>query len=332
MKNKLITAVLTTTIAFSTLTIDAHAQSLTSLKRQVATYEAVALKNIEGLKKDTGQMKTFKKGSKFTIVERKYINGYDYIVTKGDYYLRFDNSAINIFKSLPGKTDYSKYKMSQSLKDELAYIGADNYYYDKYKAAAISYEKYNQLIWDDMFPDLLANTFQNQYIPGRDYFSEPTKTFDKWIEDGKPEAYGSASGCIVPSKYDFDILSKQFTSEYMYSNNRSVKGIKRGKAAFGYQTCENLGTGYGYAHKGASVGFTTTNSQKVKDIFVFPNKEYTYNQTIAKLGRPTSEKYITKGVHEYQAIYNSNPHNGFKIIVGFDQYKGNLKYMVKVDE
>lgn len=80
------------------------------------------------------------------------------------------------------------------------------------------------------------------------------------------------------------------------------------------------------------MGYSIKSNYNVKDVYVFPIKSYSYKQVISKLGRPTNEKYITKGVHEYQAIYNSNPHNGFKVIVGFDQYKGNLKYIAKVDE
>ncbi|WP_414054315.1 hypothetical protein ACMGE6_02345 [Macrococcus equi] len=310
--------------------------SLTQLPRMVDSYSAVALKNIKGYDKDTFSPVQIRKGQKIIIVEREYFAGYDYIILKGNIYIPFDNSSIKIIKHVNGKADYDKYHMSQVLYKELQYIGKNNYYYNRYKTAAINYEKQHQEDVKYLFMEMLANTLHNQPIYGRGIESPGEVTFDQWLQEGKPTYDYGEWKCTNQNKYKIDIMNPKFHSEYFYTNNRNISDIKIGMNDPSFteriNLCDRLGTAYDFVQYGTNVGYTIDSKHKIKNIFIIPDRKYSFAQTIKVFGTPSSYKYITKGVHEYHAIYDQNKRNGFKVIVAFDQFKGNLKYIVKVDE
>lgn len=324
MKAKLVSAGAVSLLSLAVLGNSVQAESLTKIDRGVNTYEAVTTKAITGYDRDNFSEIKYPKGKKIVIVERQYKHGYDYIVTKGNVYFQFDHKAIKVTKRLPGKTDYSKYKMSSTLVNELKKLGKNHKDYQAYKKAAISYEKLYQKMGDKLFNDKLALQLQHQAIVPRGMTSPNAITYKDWTYKREPEY--KVNKCKVNPKYQFDIMDKAFIKQYMSTSNKTVKGIAPGVDIGKYQACELYGSGYGYAFKAANVGFSITQKYKSKDVFIYPTKKYTYDQVIQQLGKPTSTKYVAKGVHEYQATYQKK---GYKVIVGFDQFKGDLKYLVK---
>lgn len=324
MKAKLVSAGAVSLLSLAVVGSSVQAESLTKIDRGVNTYEAVTTKAITGYDRDNFSEIKYSKGKKIVIVERQYKHGYDYIVTKGNVYFQFDHKAIKITKRLPGKTDYSKYKMSSTLVNELKKLGKNHKDYQAYKKAAINYEKLRQRTETKLFNDKLALELQHEAIVPGGISGPGVLTYKDWLSF-KKDSFKVAS-CKVNAKYQFDIMDKAFIKQYMSTSNKTVKGISPGVDIGKYKACELYGSGYGYAFKAANVGFSITQKYKSKDVFIYPTKKYTYDQVIQRLGKPTSTKYVAKGVHEYQATYQKK---GYKVIVGFDQFKGDLKYLVK---
>ncbi|WP_414055766.1 hypothetical protein [Macrococcus equi] len=299
------------------------------LPRAVKSYEASMLKTVKAYDRDGWKPVTLYKGQKVTIVQRKYINGYDFLITKGNVYFPISNSTVKIIKPVSGKVNYDAYHMTPQLKQELKKLGTSHRDYQAYKKAAVNYERGFKETEGYMFVALLARTLHhNEIIPGG-LETPPYVTYKSWIAEKRPSYDYSGYKCNVASKYKINVLSNAFVKEYM-NNNFNLRGMYPGKA-WNYKMgiCKLTGTKYGYFYSQGNVGYTFKAGYKMKNIGVIPTQKVTYKQAINFYGKPSSVQYVTNGVHETIATYNADKYNGYKVVMGFDKYKGNMKYMIK---
>ncbi|WP_414054280.1 hypothetical protein ACMGE6_02150 [Macrococcus equi] len=313
------------------------------LKIGINTYEAVLTKSTKALlgNGSSDNMITLQKGKKVTVVERKQLHGYDYLVLKGNYVIPLNDSGIKIIKPLPGKTNYSKFVLSKDAKQKIANAPKSSVYYDDYKRYVIRYDKFLFTAFQLSYSEI---TLQQQFHMkpeergGLGGWAEPTKTFSEWMKNKdysshKPrnqfKCYASDPGTTV------NILSKAFIDGYFYNNNRSYGKFIVGKSipenSFG---CSMSASDEGVLSrfKDISVKLTSRFNPKIKSVYITPIKNYSYAQIIQAYGQPSSTRFIANGRVEHQLIYDYNKHNGYKIIVALNNYKGNVKYLRKMNE
>lgn len=335
MKKQVAMSIVAGSLLFSNA-VQADAQTRPSdLPRKIQSYDAELKQSVYAYDKANYKVIKLAQGKKITIVERKVLDGYDYLIAKGNIYIPINNNTVTIKKKLPGKVDYNKYRMSKTLQSELKKLGTNHRDYANYKRDAISYEKEMKRSIDGFIPSLLAVKLHHQTtIPGGIEGPE-TMTYKQWISTNYAPNNPGKVKCPVLKGNKLNLFSDAFKNHYFATNSKRLNTTAPGQVAdFQRPVCKMTGTGYGYFLSNGNVGYSLTANypMKVKDTAVIATYPYSYKTMIAKLGKPTSVKHVVNKVDETQVTYNKDKHDGYKVVVGFDRYKGDFKYMIKVKD
>ncbi|WP_414055833.1 hypothetical protein [Macrococcus equi] len=336
---KLSLSLVTTALLFTTQTADAAKVVPSSMNIGVKSYEAVIQKATRAVNGDTSEVTTLKKGKKVTVVERKVVDGYDFLVLKGNLYIPVDDSNIKIGKALAAKINYSKTKMDPLAKawlDDLT--GYEEYYYPYKKYLYIQGQNRANFTKANM-RSLITNRMYGT-VPAHSTWGTPyVSSYDMWVDMGmetaRKETYYSCNNSTVK----IDILSDQFKNIYFDSETRTIKGLKKYQdvSSVAAQPCDYLGTDAGYVWRIGDVGYvkdypkTGTNNGQIKEVVITPSKKVTYHQIIKKYGKPTSVSVSKKNRVEYKMIYDTSFEDSYKIIVAMDRKNGKVKYLRKID-
>lgn len=160
---------------------------------------------------------------------------------------------------------------------------------------------------------------------GRDYY-----TYDQWVKNRMPRIKLNPP---VTDTAKVDILSDQFMKDYINSKTNIVRGHQIGDKVStvkkDYKISNSMVTYFGEFLYGRNAGFSADmKTGKVTKVVYVPNKTVTYEQIISKYGQPTETAFPNKGILEYIAAYDKSD-KGYNVYVGFDSFKGNVKYIVK---
>lgn len=320
---------------------NAAAQKPSDLRVGVRSYQAVLTQNTKAWHNPSNKMVTFYKGRKVTIVERKQVFGYDYLVLKGDYTIPLRDNGVKIIKPLAGKTVYGQFVLSNHAKQLINNAPKSSQYYNAYKKYVISYEKSLFTAFQTSYND--ASMHMEFHVDPKDRGglgggAPPTKTFNEWMQNKDYTNYKQRHQfkCYPEDKgQTINILSKSFIDGYFYSNNRSYGSFIVGKKVpQNMFSCGISASDEGELsrHKDISVKLKGRYYPTIQSVYITPMKKYTYNQIISTYGKPSSTRFIANGRVEHQLIYNHTKNNGYQIVVALDNYKGNVKYLRKMND
>ncbi|MBC9875662.1 MULTISPECIES: hypothetical protein [Staphylococcaceae] len=316
------------------LSNSAHAETRPSdLPRKIQSYEAVLKQSVYAFDKANYNVIKLYKGRKITIVERKVLDGYDYLIAKGNIYIPINNNTVAIKKKVAGKVNYNTYRMSKTLQSELKKLGPNHRDYANYKRDAISYEKEMKRSIDAFLPSLIAVKLHKQTTIPAGLEGPDTMTYKQWASSNYAPSPVRKVTCPVSKGNKLNLFSNSFINHFFGTNSYRLNTTAPGQSLnYERPVCKMTGTGFGYFLSNGNVGYSLTANypMKVKQTAVIATYPYSYKTIIDKFGKPTSVKHVVNRVDETQVTYNADKHNGYKVIVGFDRYKGNLKYMIKV--
>lgn len=323
-------------LAIGMLLPTANAQAATKvseLKVGNQDYNATILKDTVAFNRETynlsaSKQKTqLKAGTKVVVTKHKLVKGYNFLVLKGNRYIPADDSLIEINDALTSNIDYDKAHLTNRAK-YLLKQSAKKKYAKQYKSFLTVLDKdYQNWMNGKENMMLLSLVGQNVSITseGRDLIS-----YAEWVKRKMPRIK------LNPQPKDtakVDILSDQFMRDFINSKDNIVRGHKVGEKATDvnkdYKINDAMVTFAGAFQYGRNAGFSVDEKTgKVNKLIYVPNKTVTYDQIISKYGQPKETAFSNKTVLEHILSYDKSEY-GYKVHVGLDSFKGNVKYIIK---
>ncbi|WP_414054284.1 hypothetical protein ACMGE6_02180 [Macrococcus equi] len=130
-----------------------------------------------------------------------------------------------------------------------------------------------------------------------------------------------------------DVLSDKFKDGFVDSNKNIIANHKIGENArkvyANFKSYNRMQTTYGEFNVGSYAGFKSDKSfEKVTKLMYTSPDNVTYNEWLKVYGEPDDYTFKVDKNIEHILTYNK-VNTGYKVIVGFDSYKGHLKYIIK---
>lgn len=336
---KICIAMIATALLLPGQTVNATKLVPSTMNIGIKSYQAVLQKSTKVINGDTGSILTLKKGKSVTIVERKVVDGYDFLVLKGNLYIPVDDSIIKIGRPLDEKINYSATKMDPLAKSWLNQLSGHEKYYNAYKKYATIQGLNRANFTKANMRSIITNRMYGT-IPAHSTWGTPyIDSYDMWVNYGMTTARKETYYSCKDSTVKIDILSDQFKKVYFESESRTIKGLQKYKAisSVAAQPCDYLGTDAGYVWRIGDVGYvkdypkTGTDNGYIKEVVITPSQKVTYSQLVKQYGKPSSVKVLKRNRIEYQMTYETSFEDSFKIIVAMDRKDGRVKYLRKID-
>lgn len=264
-----------------------------------------------------------KAGTKVVITGHKLVDGYNFFVLKGNRYLPVDDQLIRIDKKLSSNIQSGKDFVT---KTEQSYLDSskNEKFYKEYEAFLKGpqnpYHKWLDGKENTMTLSLIG-------LPGEitEEAMEPV-SYSDWL--GRKDSINSKS-----SAPKVNVLSKQFKKDFFNSKSNIVLNHKSGeswrKVWETYGPTSDYKTQYGNFYAGDEAGFMTTkDGKKVTKLIYKSKKKVSYKDWINYYGKPQKTEFHNGKNIEHILTYNQSKY-GYKVIVGFDSYKGYVKYILK---
>ncbi|WP_414054249.1 hypothetical protein ACMGE6_01975 [Macrococcus equi] len=292
-------------------------------------YSAVMLKDTNVMIKDTyirsnNYFKTLKAGTKVVVVKHKLIDGYNFLVLKGNYYLPVDDSNLKIIGKSNTAIDYDRtfsWLAEQRLKE-----AKGKKYYTEYRQYIVNRDRYFKT-WANNKEETLILTL----VGGTGALTQEANGILKyadWLAGGK--STGDKPRFDKEDTANIDFTSKGFIKDYVNSTDNIVRGHKAGELAGkvnnDFRAYQTMVTNIGEYKVGNNAGYQ--GYKVAKNLIYAPKKPVSYYAIKKAYGIPASSELSRKHIVEHTLKYDKSKY-GYDLYVVFDSYKGNLKYMYK---